>query len=77
MSESTFSVTYNERGLPVKQMRIKTDRSSEAKEMHSVTSVWDDKESNGSREFSLVFPDCNMKRAINIPSAGNLLKTFV
>jgi hypothetical protein len=30
-----------------------------------------------SRELALTFPACNMKRAINIPGAGNLLKAFV
>jgi transposase len=27
-------------------------------------------------EFALAFPACNMKRAINILGAGNLLKAF-
>jgi transposase len=29
-----------------------------------------------SGEFALTFPACNMKRAVNIMGAGNLLKAF-
>jgi hypothetical protein len=89
MAESEFSASYNEEGLLVKQVRIKGDRET-VKERKSIVEhpfgtvkramdagycLCRGKE-NVSGEFALAFLACNMKRAINILGAGNLLKAF-
>jgi transposase len=90
MAESEFSASYNEEGLRVKQVRIKGDRSivKERKNIveHPFGTVKRAMDAgyclcrgkgNVSGEFALTFLAYNLKRAINILGAGNLLKAFV
>jgi hypothetical protein len=89
MSESAFSTSYNEEGLSVKQVRIKGERSivKERKSIveHPFGTIKRAMEADYclckgkgkvSGEFALTFLAYNMKRAINILGAGNLLKAF-
>jgi transposase len=89
MAESAFSTTYNEQGLSVKQVRIQGDRVivKERKSImeHPYGTIKRTMEAgyclckgkgNVSGEFALTFLAYNMKRAINILGAGNLLKAF-
>jgi transposase len=89
MAESAFSTSYNEEGLSVKQVRIKGDRSI-VKERKSIVEhpfgtikramdagyCLTKGKGKVSGEFALTFLAYNMKRAINILGAGNLLKAF-
>jgi hypothetical protein len=89
MAEPAFSTSYNEKGLAVKQVRVKGGRPI-VKERKSIVehpfgtvkramdAGWCLRKGKGtvSGEVALAFPACNMKRAINILGAGNLLKAF-
>jgi hypothetical protein len=91
MAESAFSRSYNERGLTVRQVRIKGERLV-VKERKSIVEhpfgtikrameagyclCTGKGKGKGSGEFALTFLACNMKRVINILGAGNLLKAF-
>jgi hypothetical protein len=89
MAESTFSTTYNERGLSVKQVRIKGCRSI-VKERKSIVEhpfgtikrameagyCLTKGKGNVGGEFALTFLAYNMNRVINILGAGKLLKAF-
>jgi transposase len=89
MAESTFSTSYNEQGLLVKQIRIKASRSivKERKSIveHPFGTIKRTMEAgycltkglkNVSGEFALTFLAYNMKRVINILGIGKLLKAF-